>query len=600
MDEEVDALLAALDRVDWVEASQAEPMEGWSNLRQFAESEGRGPEEARALLLVAAAIGLILRGSDWESPYTPLMSMEGRRTHLPADFTPLELRFFERLLPQLPPSQLSARIADILHLRASERSDRYRWAKEAVERWAKAGISRDLSRSEQEDWQRAADIAARFHMEVLKDELIAAILDVFRHGDASTALSAARAMRSARYFPEAEEVARRLEELGDGQAEGHFERMLYGESIRWTRGADDKGRAGLHAKVGDSWWKEAESRRADSRMVARDFFGNALVAYRASASRHRSQHVIDRIGVLPEVIRIEGDAALAEMVPMEGESIDLSDLIESARSIAQIEDSLDALATWFDNVRMDSFASARTDAQKQMSEHPLLHMLSRTTVDRDGRTVHRSSDDRERMGVSDDEWSTMMRSFMMKSSLVTSGYIWPALREFSTYRRLTLGDFELFVECSPFVAQSARGLYALGLWHGYYERFAEAIHLLAPVTEACVRDLLQRGGVETRMIRQDDTEIEPGLSALIDIPGADDVLGPDLMWNIRALYCDPLGSNLRNRVAHGLIPSDEANSAAMLSAWWLAFRLAFVPYYNALRAEVVPAARQDGQTDPAP
>jgi hypothetical protein len=45
-----------------------------------------------------------------------------------------------------------------------------------------------------------------------------------------------------------------------------------------------------------------------------------------------------------------------------------------------------------------------------------------------------------------------------------------------------------------------------------------------------------------------------------------------------------LGQNLRNRVAHGLINDAEAESPEMLSAWWFAFRLAFVPYYNALHS----------------
>lgn len=596
MDVEADELVVALARVEWSSVADAEPAKAWNDLQQLAARTNDDPIAAKAISILAAVIGMMLDGSDWDMPYKPLMQIDDRRTHVPTDFTPTELLFLERLIPTLPPSQFSARLADVLHVRATDKGERYRWAKEAVSRWTAAGFTRDLSRSEQEDWQRAADIAARFHMNAEKDALIELGLDTFRAGDTSTALAMARAMRAARYFPDADDVASRLESLGTETPDGHFQRQLYEESLRWTRGDNVPVRSARQMMIGDSWWRDAETRRPDSHMVARDFFGNAFSAYRAISSRHRSEHVLGRLAALPTLIRVEGDAALSEMAAIEGDPIDLTSITESARRIAQIESVLDALAVWLAHAPLESFAAARGDAQKQMAEHPLLHLFTRTTVDRDGRTIHRSEGTRERMGVPDDEWSEMIRSFDLKGSLLVSGYIWPALREFSTRQRLTLGDFEVIVSASPFIPEEVRDLYARGLFHGYYERFAESIFLLAPATEACVRAALQRGGVETRTIRQDDTEIEPGLSALMELPGADEVLGMDLAWNIRALYCGPLGLNLRNRVAHGLISSDEANSVAMLNAWWLAFRLAYIPYYNARQQGAEKAERSAANT----
>jgi len=60
---------------------------------------------------------------------------------------------------------------------------------------SRRALSRDLSRSEQEDWQRAADIAARFHMDTEKQALIDLGLRTIREGDAVTMWSMARAMR---------------------------------------------------------------------------------------------------------------------------------------------------------------------------------------------------------------------------------------------------------------------------------------------------------------------------------------------------------------------------------------------------------------------
>lgn len=76
--------------------------------------------------------------------------------------------------------------------------------------------------------------------------------------------------------------------------------------------------------------------------------------------------------------------------------------------------------------------------------------------------------------------------------------------------------------------------------------------------------------------------MEVGLSALMEKPETVDVFAEDTAFEIRALFCDPLGANLRNQVAHGLLSDGTTVSAESIYAWWLALRLVFVTYWNAL------------------
>lgn len=270
------------------------------------------------------------------------------------------------------------------------------------------------------------------------------------------------------------------------------------------------------------------------------------------------------------------------MIRIDAEPIDLTSLRAEAAKVTSVDDTMDALATWFARVPLDEFDDARESVIQQAADHPLLHLFPRATMDTDGRKIHSVSSDRQRLGVPENVWATMMESFLLRVQILAEGYIGPGLRDLSTSRRLTIGDFEVLAGASPFVPAKLVTLYARALHHGYYDRLPEALHLLAPLTEACVRANLHRAGIETRNIRGDDTEIEPGLSALMELDGVEKALSVDLAWNIRALYCGPLGSNLRNRVAHGLLDEGEASGPSALFAWWLAFRLAFVPYYNLL------------------
>ena len=52
---------------------------------------------------------------------------------------------------------------------------------------------------------------------------------------------------------------------------------------------------------------------------------------------------------------------------------------------------------------------------------------------------------------------------------------------------------------------------------------------------------------------QDGINNEKGLSALMDFPEIMDVLGEDIYFELKSMFTDALGGNLRNEVAHGLL-----------------------------------------------
>jgi hypothetical protein len=70
------------------------------------------------------------------------------------------------------------------------------------------------------------------------------------------------------------------------------------------------------------------------------------------------------------------------------------------------------------------------------------------------------------------------------------------------------------------------------------------------------------------------------------------VFGDDLTFEIKALFCDSLGANLRNELAHGLVDHNACNSLHGVYAWWLTLRLVFNTFWNAARQE-----REPGNTE---
>lgn len=573
-------MLAAID-VEVVSENRT-LMDAHSLFRKLADELDRDSAGALAYQSLSAIAGMMLDGADWENPYSPLMVFGDKRTALPSDLDDDSLEFLRVLLEQLPSCAIAARICDVLFVRETDRAVRFALARRYTTLIADLSLLPDADEEAVQGWVRAAEIAGRYRLDESILALTERALEAVRCGTPIVAWHIAQAMRRARYFGDhAEEIAETLDALGRAEPAAHVKVQLLEESVRWRRGSDANERsAPSQEAIGDAWWEEAK-RRSDSHIVARNFFGNAYSAYRAVARHLRTKRTKKRVERLPKLIREAGELALGEMQKVSAGPIDLSPIVEQAEAIAEDEDLIQGLARWFSAAPIQTFKEARESAD----ERGLLNLVSSSTITDDARKVHSTDEDRLRSGVSPSLWAQMVKNYSLQISAIATAHIRPALSKFSTNYRIGLRDFEVIVSASGFVPTERKSLYARALHHGYYGRLTEALFILAPTIEACVRSVLQASGVETRNVKTNDTEIEPGLSALMELPEADEVLGQDLAWNIRALFCGPTGPNLRNRVAHGLMDENESRSDAVLYAWWLAFLLAFTPYFHAVRAE---------------
>ena len=63
------------------------------------------------------------------------------------------------------------------------------------------------------------------------------------------------------------------------------------------------------------------------------------------------------------------------------------------------------------------------------------------------------------------------------------------------------------------------------------------------------------------------------LSALMDFPEIIDVLGEDIYFELKSIFTDTLGGNLRNEVAHGLLDDSSSLSGNTVYAWWIILKL---------------------------
>jgi hypothetical protein len=282
----------------------------------------------------------------------------------------------------------------------------------------------------------------------------------------------------------------------------------------------------------------------------------------------------------------------------EPDPVDLSQAAQEARKQVSGHEPDKALLMF---ARLEDFASFekdQADTEQLLSRYPVSALFSVTTYSSDGRVVKRSdgSGGTPVFGVDPAVWRQMVQTHVLRIQLVAAGRLWPAFETLTNEHHLTIGDFIAVTAGSSTVPLDHVRQFARGLYYGYTGDFSTAAQLLTPQIEHFVRHHLQNGGVPTTTRAEDGVENEKGLSSLLESAKADEIFGADLAYELRVLYLDATGPNLRNEIAHGLLTDGTAEGAESLYAWWLALRIVLLQFWNRSHSAETTAASEPAES----
>ena len=261
--------------------------------------------------------------------------------------------------------------------------------------------------------------------------------------------------------------------------------------------------------------------------------------------------------------------------------MDISQIVEDARNAVKGKDLLEALKAFVNLDRGVNVKDLRERVIKR-SQNSISALFSSVSMSQDGRVISKHpginvSPDDDEIGIR----SQMIQDYQIAVSLVVQWCIWPALEILLLEHRLQEADFINLARQSPIVPIGRERLFGKALYAGYDRDFVTALHILVPQIEHMVRLHLKARGVSTTNRNSNGIENENGLSTLMDLPETKKIFGENLSFEIKALFCDPVGANLRNELAHGLIDYEACYSPYSIYAWWLGLQLVFNAFWNA-------------------
>ncbi|MEP4990437.1 MAG: DUF4209 domain-containing protein, partial [Paracoccaceae bacterium] len=325
---------------------------------------------------------------------------------------------------------------------------------------------------------------------------------------------------------------------------------------------------------------EGDSRSAGSNMAANSFYENAIQAYRRIPNKNRVNYDVEsRISVIRDKIKDSGRASLDEMALVETPGVDVSEIAKSSMAHVAGKSSPEEALMYFSGLFTGpKYQELASSAKEIMQESIFSSLAGSSHMSSDGRVVAKTPPMNLNAGEDDPANKAVLKrqvqqQFSFEVKLVVQGQILPALRQLLMEHRFTKDLLIAACYQSPIVPKDREKLLGYALWLGFEYEFGAAIHLLCPQVEHIVRTQLKESGFHTSTIDKDGIENESGLSTLMDSQEAVQVFGEDLSFEIRSVFTEVLGANLRNEIAHGLLDDNASSSLPAIYAWWMILRL---------------------------
>ncbi len=541
-----------------------------------------GPEQLECLRFVEQVLGMMLKPDQPGEPYGPMFVFGDRRSAIPADFPRTELLGLQEWAISLGDPELRARFLDVLWLQARS----FPAAQAAVEAYLASALRLEHPKEWtacQERMERAlrlaaslgkggADLRSRVLSEIAAmlqrhrgtDPLylslrLTQLLLEFKHGDArqfaSFATTAANAAREASEF---------------WRARDHYK--LAAECYRAAGDADAEGTALREAA--ECLVKEAELAQGQpgrSAIAAASILSDAVEAMRQAPGGK------DRANELHEQLLSLQQEAVKELKSV-STNIDATELVHQALAAVRGKPSTEAVLALCTMARPPSIERLKQEVHEQARTAVLGSMFSSEVVNSRGRVIARVPG--LQAGVDDPKEESlrwrMFRNARMARDLTVQAMLNPAREEILLAHGVDRQDLGNLIQYSPWVPPGHAESIVRALVAGFQGDMLIAGHLVPPQLEALVRHVVESRGGSTSMLEPGGVQPERPLGVLLEMPEALEAFGVDGVFELQDLLVDPLGTNLRNEVAHGLLDDSGLFGAEVLYAWWLLLRYCVV------------------------
>lgn len=567
-----------------------------SDLARVA-SEKEAFEEARVWWLLGDLCSMMLDVTNHNEPFRPYLVMGNRHSMVPATLANEEFEFFRDVVDELPDGLLKARVSDLLWITPGRRHIRHALA--AIDGYTSVPINDEYWHQEgRECLHRALTLAKQIRAGGgdRLSVITAMIMDATRRAIEEKLVFSVGLAQTVMEFgldhPDALELPEMMAELGRSfdESKDIFKARACYETA--SRGYALSDRAVLAAKMtvaaAETWVSEAELRGEQTHpVVAQNALENALQVYRSLPGALRIELQVEEVlPILRRKIAEAGARAVEQMATVVTRT-DITEVVARTRDLIQgqtIGNAVYRLTTLFP---FRSMAQAREAALGSLRAGIVSSLTGTVFYDGSGRVIARRPPLSFGAEPSESDEHTIQAQMVSEHQhiiklTVRSGVL-PALAIISQEHCIKEIDMVELAKASSLVPPSRSQMIGKGLYWGFAGDFGMAAHFLIPQLEAMIRHQMKEAGLNTSTSNADGIVTENGLSTLMDVEGVTELLGENVAFEIKAVFCSPYGPNLRNTFAHGLMDDGQFYSESTVYAWWFFLKYISGPFWETVR-----------------
>ena len=280
-------------------------------------------------------------------------------------------------------------------------------------------------------------------------------------------------------------------------------------------------------------------------------------------------------------LRTAQKLALNALQSVSSDGIDVTEIVEQAREHVSGKPLGQALVAFATVTQPTDFDRVTESTRKLMAKYPLQGFFGGVRLGDDGRIIARktaaltSDKEQENQAL----WERVVEHVAMSYQLKVQAEIVPAMNQLTFEHSLSLRDLKEIVLDNPIIPPGREELFARALLNGLRWNFPEALSVLVPQLEHSLRHILTEVGAETT--RRDKLGLQnviPLGTILNDAEGhLESIIGQSYLKELKVLFVDQHGPDLRNHIAHGLFSHHHYFSHSAIYAWWFIFFLCINP-----------------------
>jgi hypothetical protein len=560
--------------------------------RQLKEAGDTCGASVFALLSVVASFH-----PNYDAPGNPYGSMwsgfKGKRSLNAEDLSTQDLTTLGGVVNEIADPELRARVADVLWVTTRN----HKKARLAIAAFLES--AQRLKRSDSwspyaERLERAARLAAIRGFEKEKTEVTRTVeLAIAEYApDPKSGLLAERLMGTLALLVTGDpsEYASLSEKLARGhssESNWHFAEHYWERAELWHRKAKNATEAQrCQIARAETYISRAEaglSGRGTNYMYSAHWMSKGLEALRrAKADSARITSVHMRFLELQKLSLNEMGAIELPIEKMQGVRAEEKKAQESATRHVQGVDFPTAIARFAFVNRPTSKAEMEKQLAATTESAPLINIIGVSALDRAGKVTDVIPPQLPNDSVKNDEAARkqmVQQAKMVNWPLHVTWCIEPARIAIQQEHAVRLRDLWFLVENNPLIPTGHEGIYLRGIQAGFFGEWLWAMHLLVPQIEASIRQVLQLRGVITSTVNGEGLQEERDLNQLLWMKETEDVFGQDILFDLRGILIERFGHNLRNELAHGLVPENGFYNAAPVYLWWLVIHVLWRGYH---------------------